>query len=93
LRRAAGMTRSAAVAFEGLPTVKWLVVIDSKMGRAALPMLLKKASAHAVESSEPIPLSNTELSVEVEGPDDLPARLESHRAVKGVYPSSDLTLY
>jgi hypothetical protein len=73
--------------------VKWLVVVDSGKLDAELPALLEEASAHAVASSDPIPLSDAETSVEVEGPQDLPARLEGHSAVKGVYPSSDLTLY
>ena len=73
--------------------MKWLVVIESDRLEAVLPDLLREASARAVESSDPVPLSDTETSVEVEGPRDLPARLHAHSAVKGVYPSSDLTLY
>lgn len=73
--------------------MKWLVVVDSKKRKSVLPALLRNASAHAVASSEPVPLSASETSVEVEGPEDLPNRLESHSAIKGVYPSSDLTLY
>ena len=77
----------------GQSGVKWLVVIDSKHLKSELPKLLKKASATIVMSSPPVPLSGGELSIEVEGPADLATRLGRHDVIKGVYPSSDLTLY
>ena len=79
--------------------MRWLVVvdsnvlIDSKTLPAVLKKLLAKASARLAPFSDPVPLSGGETSIEVEGPEDLPGRLEQAAVVKGVYPSSDLTLY
>lgn len=73
--------------------MKWLVVVDSKLVQSMLQKLLKKASAQAVPFSDPVPLSEAETSIEVDGPEDLPNRLKSYREIKGVYPSSDYTLY
>jgi glycerate-2-kinase len=79
--------------------VRWLVVVDSNvlMDSKTLPAVLKKllakASARLAPFSDPVPLSGGETSIEVEGPEDLPGRLETATVIKGVYPSSDLTLY
>lgn len=74
--------------------MRWLVVIDrTLLMPAALEAVLAKACAHAAPSTDPVPLSDGETSIEVEGPEDLPNRLRSNRAIKGVYPSSDYTLY
>jgi glycerate-2-kinase len=79
--------------------VRWLVVVDSSILTAgnSLPAVLKKllakASARLAPFSDPVPLSGGETSIEVEGPEDLPGRLETATVIKGVYPSSDLTLY
>jgi hypothetical protein len=74
--------------------VKWLVVIDTKLLMpSALTAVLTKASARADPLIDPVKLSDAETSVEVEGPEDLPRRLERNHAIKGVYPSSDYTLY
>ena len=72
--------------------MKWLVVIDSDLVSSVLQML-KQVSAQVLPFSDPVPLSDGETSIEVEGPDDLPNRLERNSAVKGVYPSSDYTLF
>ena len=74
--------------------MKWLVVIDSNLLMpSALQTVLKDACAHTAPFSDPVPLSDAETSIEVEGPEDLPKRLERNHAIKGVYPSSDYTLY
>jgi hypothetical protein len=73
--------------------MKWLVVVDSKLVQSMLQKLLSQASAHAVPFSDPVPLSEGETSIEVDGPEDLPSRLKACREIKGVYPSSDYTLY
>ena len=71
--------------------MKWLVVLEG--GEAQLARLLHGTSARLAEAAAPISLSSTEVSIEVEGPDDLPEQLERHPEVKGVYPSSDMSLY
>jgi hypothetical protein len=73
--------------------VKWLVVVDSKLMPSALQTILKQADARPIPASDPVPLSDDEVSIEVEGPEDLPSRLERNQSIKGVYPSSDYTLY
>ncbi len=73
--------------------MRWLVVIDSDLLPSALQTVLKKACAHPAPLSDPVPLSNDETSIEVEGPEDLPSRLAWNHGIKGVYPSSDYTLY
>ena len=73
--------------------MRWLVVVDSKLMPAALQTILKQVDAQTIPASDPVPLSEEEVSIEVEGPEDLPKRLEWNQSIKGVYPSSDYTLY
>jgi len=72
--------------------VRWLVVVDSDILPSALRNALEKAFAYAAPFCEPVPLSEAETSIEVEGPEDLPSRLEGNQDIKGVYPSSAYTL-
>lgn len=73
--------------------MRWLVVVDRNLMQSALEAVLKMARAKVAPASDPVPLSGEEVSIEVEGPEDLPSRLASNSSIKGVYPSSDYTLY
>jgi hypothetical protein len=46
-----------------------------------------------MSDSPPVPLDAGEQVVEVDGPDDLPAMLESYASVRKVSPDSEIDLY
>ena len=73
--------------------MNWIVVFRGKAFGAAMRELLADASACAAEDCDPVPLEPDEISVEVEGPDDLNRRLQGKALVSGVYPNSEMTLY
>lgn len=60
-----------------------------------LRKLRAEIAAHgaAMSDAPPIPLGQDEQALAVEGPDDLPARLERHPAVRKVSPDSEVELY
>jgi hypothetical protein len=73
--------------------MKWLVVVERGAAAGGLVGLLHAADASPAPGAEWIDLGPDEMTIEVDGPADLPARLDSARGVREVYPSSEPTLY
>lgn len=73
--------------------MQWIVVFRGKTIETAMRELLAAASAHEVGNGDPVPLEPDEISLVVEGPDDLNRRLDCEALVSGVYPSSEMSLY
>lgn len=71
---------------------RWLLTtaLDEDLGK-----LRSEIAAHgaAMSDTPPVPLGQDEQALAVEGPDDLPARLEENPAVRKVSPDSDVELY
>ena len=73
--------------------MKWLVVMKRTAAPASLQDLLGAAQASIAPGAEWIDLGFDEMTIEVEGPANLPDQLESDAAIKAVYPSSEPTPY
>jgi hypothetical protein len=73
--------------------MRWIVVFHGRKIEAAMKELMDQASACVVENSEPVPLDSNEITLVVDGPDDLNQRLKGQTLVSGVYPSSEMSLY
>ena len=73
--------------------MRWIVVFHGRNIEAAMKELIVQASACVVENCEPVPLDPDEITLEVDGPDDLNQRLKGQALVSGVYPSSKMSLY
>lgn len=59
-----------------------------------LRRLRRELAAHGCRVGDaPIPLGADEQALEVEGPDDLPRRLEKHPGIRKVSPDSDVELF
>jgi hypothetical protein len=72
--------------------MRFLVTTDRN---ESLEKLKDEVAAHggAMEPDDPIPLDQGEQVVRVEGPDDLPKKLEQLPAVKKVSPDSDMDFH
>jgi hypothetical protein len=73
--------------------MKWLVTVPAGINIKRVRAKLLALGCSADEYQEPIPLDNSELVIEVEGPRDLPKRTAGEHDIVKVSPSSDLTLY
>lgn len=73
--------------------LRWLVVVGNKTSKPRLEQRLRDAAARVADGAEWIELGPDELTIEVEGPADLPAALRAAPEVKDVYPSSEMSLY
>lgn len=73
--------------------MKWLVTLDQNADLAAVWERLRSLGCTGDDTQSPIPLDAGEKAIELEGPEDLPARMHGVPHVRGVYPSSEITLY
>jgi hypothetical protein len=71
---------------------RWLVTIRGALDPEKLRRVLEALNIEPDDDLDPIP-SNGDHVVEVEGPDDLPARAERVPEVRAVHPCSEMTLY
>jgi hypothetical protein len=69
------------------------VVVGGKPATDRMPELLRAAAAKVADGAEWIPMGEDEWTIEVDGPDDLPARLKGAEGVMDVYPSSEMSYY
>jgi hypothetical protein len=71
---------------------RWLITTSSDED---LDQLRKdvQACGGEVDESPPVPLEGREQVVGAEGPDDLPAKLKKHPAVRKVSPDSEIEFY
>ena len=69
---------------------RWLITMGADED---LERLREDAAAEGatIGDAPPVPLDEGEQVVECEGPDDLPAKLESHPSVRKVSPDSEIT--
>ena len=73
--------------------MRWLVLCSAKAAPGEVQALLGAASARIVPGAEWIPMNGQEMTIEVEGPADLPARIEGQAGIMAVYPSNEPTAY
>ena len=73
--------------------MNWLIVVDQGCDLKALAEILAKYGAHLVQGADCVPLEPDDLSCQVVGPENLADRLKGEAPIKGVYPSSDYSLY
>lgn len=73
--------------------MKWLVLCSAKAAPGEVQALLGAANARALPGADWIPMDGQEMTIEVEGPADLPARIEGRAGIKAVYPSNEPTSY
>ena len=71
--------------------MKWLLTVSVDVDKFTVSGRL--AEHGAVVEYDPIPLGDGEQVLEVDGPDDLPRRLDSQAWVKRVNTNSEQTLY
>jgi hypothetical protein len=72
--------------------MKWILTLESGTQTERVRQLLEQAGSSLQAHAAMIPVDG-DVAVEVEGPADLPKRIENQPEVKAVHPSSDLTLY
>ncbi len=72
--------------------MKWLVVVERKAAPNGFHHLLDAAQARVAPGADWIDLGD-DMTIEVDGPEDLPARLDSARGIIKIYPSSDPVAY
>ncbi|MGB9366798.1 MAG: hypothetical protein WCE79_12390 [Xanthobacteraceae bacterium] len=72
--------------------MKWIVTLESGIKHESVKRILEATGSSAEEDAPMIPVDG-DVTVEVEGPSDLPKRAREHPEVKAVHPSSELTLY
>lgn len=70
---------------------KWLITTKTCVDPAQLNSKLSALGCQ--QTSPPIPLDDNEQVIEVEGPNDLPAKAESEVEILKINPSSDMELY
>ena len=66
---------------------RWLITTSSKGDLAELRRAIA-AQGGTADSGPPTPLGDDEQVIEADGPDDLPARLGDHPAVRKVSPDT-----
>lgn len=71
---------------------KWLVTTSSEQDLDALRRDVA-AEGGSVIDSPPVPLDPEEQVLEVDGPDDLPSKLERYPSVRKVSPNSEIDLF
>ena len=71
---------------------RWLVTVQGDPDGTVLRRVLESLGVGDLDDLDPIP-SDGDQVVEVEGPDDLPARAADVPEVRAVHPSSEMTLY
>lgn len=71
---------------------RWLLTIRGAPDPGTLRRVLQALNVEQDDDLDPIP-SDGDHVVEVEGPDDLPARAEGVPEVRAVHPCSEMTLY
>lgn len=72
--------------------MEWLVNVKLDANLEKLNALLIKHGA-VRHAGQPVPLGDDGLTLEVNGPDDLPKRLRRSSAVVGVFPNSKPELF
>jgi|EndMetStandDraft_2_1072991.scaffolds.fasta_scaffold388991_1 hypothetical protein len=72
--------------------MKWIVTLDPATKDERLKVILEATGSSAEADAPMIPVDG-DVTVEVEGPADLPKRIQSHPEVKAVHPSSEMTLF
>ena len=73
--------------------MRWIVTYSTRSDPEAIENALREAGAHRDLREDAVPLDDQETSIVVEGPRDLPERLGNRQGIKGVFPSSEMTLY
>jgi hypothetical protein len=73
--------------------VNWLITTRTSTDLVTLGQRLAALGCRVANASNPIPLDQGQQTLEVEGPEDLPARLRGDPDVIGVYPNSEQQLY
>jgi len=73
--------------------MRWIVVFRGRKIESAMKEIIEQASASVVEDGDPVPLDADEITLVVDGPNDLNQRLKGHALVSGVFPSSEMSLY
>lgn len=73
--------------------MKWLILCSAEAAPGEVQALLGAANARIVPGADWIPMGGQEMTIEVEGPADLPARIEGQAGIKAVYPSNEPTAY
>lgn len=72
---------------------KWLVTTKQRIDLVGLAKKLSEVGAAIASDEPPVPLEPDEQAIQVIGPGNLPARLQSVEGVRGVYPISEIELY
>lgn len=73
--------------------MKWLITVDSSANLQKVYQELSALGCAFDEGRQPIPLGGDEQVIQLEGPEDLPSRVEELTAIRKVSPNSELTLY
>jgi hypothetical protein len=72
--------------------MKWLITIDAQTDVMAVLDKLQALGCAVDKNQIPVPLGN-ERVIEIEGPADLTGRAADVPGIRGIYPSSEMTLY
>jgi hypothetical protein len=73
--------------------MEWIVTLAQGTDPARLDAALAAHGGRRQEDSAPVPMTEGETAVVVDGPADLPDALRGVPGVTGVYPSSEMVLY
>jgi hypothetical protein len=72
--------------------MKWILTLASGTKSARVKQLLEAIGSSFDPDTPMIPVDG-DMTLEVEGPSDLPKRIKDKPEVKAIHPSSELTLY
>lgn len=71
----------------------WLVNFKPGIDKNTAEGVLTPHGARTITGPAATPMAEGDWVAEVDGPEDLPARLKNDQRVQGVYPSSPMTYY
>ncbi|MEM9218573.1 MAG: hypothetical protein AAGD25_30055 [Cyanobacteria bacterium P01_F01_bin.150] len=73
--------------------MQWLITTKIDVTLEQLSAMLSRLGCQPIPEDSSIPLDEAEQVISVEGPDDLPGKLEGNAEILQIYPDSSLELY
>lgn len=73
--------------------MRWLITVLKSTDLSKLERIIRECGGELNKENPPVPLGNSELVIQVNGPVELPDQISAADDIIDIYPGSDMELY